>query len=194
MNKRYETLTAVCIALVFVLITVSISWFICYDRAITNEKLLEHTQNELTSMIEDSMLKSTELDELNIKLEYTAEQLDMANKTVDDLKSIKNKLVYIGDFKLTHYCAETHEHICGEGTDLTATGSKVTVGRTVAVDPNVIPYGTRIYIEGYGWYIAEDCGSAVKNKQIDIAVETHADALLMGVKYGGVWVLADENY
>lgn len=192
MDKRSEILSAICIALVFVFIAVFIGWGISYDKAITNEKLLEDTQNELARITEESLLKSTELDELNIKLEYATEKLDAANKTISDLKESQHELVYMGNFKLTHYCAETYEHICGTGTELTATGTEVTVGRTVAVDPNVIPYGTQIYIEGYGWFVAEDCGGAVKNKQIDIAVETHADALFMGVKHGGVWVLVDK--
>lgn len=50
-----------------------------------------------------------------------------------------------------------------------------------------------MYIEGYGWRIAEDCGGWVNGKHIDIAVDTHAEASFMGVKNGGVWILVDKE-
>lgn len=193
MYKANEAYRAVCIVLVLFILALFFSMVALWNRTIKTEELLEDTRNELVSTVEDSMLKSSELDELNVKLEYATEKLDAANKTISDLKELQHELVYMGNFKLTHYCAETYEHICGTGTGLTATGTEVTVGRTVAVDPNIIPYGTQIYIEGYGWFVAEDCGGAVKDKQIDIAVETHADALFMGVRHGGVWVLVDKQ-
>lgn len=50
-----------------------------------------------------------------------------------------------------------------------------------------------MYIEGYGWYTADDCGGAVNGKHIDIAVETHEEALSKGVKNGGVWILVQKG-
>ena len=117
------------------------------------------------------------------------EQLASANAHIENIKSASNSLIYLGDFKLTHYCSELYEHICGTGDGLTATGTQVTPGRTIAVDPTIIPYGSEVYIEGCGWFVAEDCGGAIKGNHIDIAVETHEQALNMGVKTGGVWIL-----
>ena len=57
----------------------------------------------------------------------------------------------------------------------------------------MIPYGSQVYIEGYGWRIAEDCGGWVNGKHIDIAVDTHAEASSMGVKNGGVWILTQKG-
>ena len=45
-------------------------------------------------------------------------------------------------------------------------------GRTVAVDPRVIPLGIRLLIDGQE-YIAEDVGGAVKNNHIDIFFDSH---------------------
>lgn len=56
----------------------------------------------------------------------------------------------------------------------TATGTRATAGRTIAVDPRVIPYGTKVYIEGWGYRIAEDCGG-FSGKHIDIFVDHIAD-------------------
>ena len=154
-----------------------------------HKKLLNATNNELLIAQQDLGVEMKKNLELTEKLELIGENLDEANMTIADLKSVEYEPVYLGNFKITHYCTELWEHICGEGQGITASGTRVTAGRTVAVDPKVIPYGTQLYIEGYGWRIAEDCGGAVKNAQIDVAVETHADALAMGVKSGGVWML-----
>ena len=60
-----------------------------------------------------------------------------------------------------------------------------TPGRTIAVDPREIPYGTEIEIEGLdGTFIAEDCGGAIKGKQrVDLLFQTHEEALRWGVQY-----------
>ena len=59
---------------------------------------------------------------------------------------------------------------CGTGDGITFTGTQATVGRTVAVDPAVIPLGSWLYIQGIGWRCAEDTGSAVRGNIIDIYV------------------------
>ena len=59
----------------------------------------------------------------------------------------------------------------------------------VAVDPRVIPLGTRLYIEGYGYAIADDIGSAIKGNKIDLAYDSRADALRFGRKPVTVLVL-----
>ena len=136
---------------------------------------------------------NNELTTVQNNMQTKVNELNEANKLIEDLKDSYYELVYIGEFKLTHYCNEQFEHICGYGDGLTATGTHTTVGRTIAVDPTVIPYGTEVYIEGYGWRIAEDCGGAVKNKQIDILVNTHDQAMFTGVKHGGVWIVVKKS-
>ena len=153
------------------------------------EKDLRETQNELEQIHEDYKLEQEKVDQLTEDLEFVNKELADANNTIDDLKDDEYKLVYMGSFKLTHYCTEKRKHICGTGTGITATGTKVTAGRTIAVDPSVIPYGTKVYIEGYGWRTAEDRGGSVGGKHIDIAVSSHSTALSMGTKNGGVWIL-----
>lgn len=157
------------------------------------EKSRRYIQEELLTAQNNLGIETKKNIELQEKLDIIAEHLDDTNAVVAYLKNEQYALKYLGDFKITHYCCETFEHICGTGTGITASGTQVTAGRTVAVDPKVIPYGTQLYIEGYGWRIAEDCGGEVKNAQIDIAVETHVDALAMGVTSGGVWILVEIN-
>jgi 3D (Asp-Asp-Asp) domain-containing protein len=58
-----------------------------------------------------------------------------------------------------------------------------------AVDPSVIPLGTRLYIEGYGYAIADDIGGAIKGNKIDLAFENRNDALRFGVQKVMVYIL-----
>lgn len=50
----------------------------------------------------------------------------------------------------------------------------------VAVDPNVIPLGTRLYIPGYGYAVADDTGGAIRGNNIDLAFDSHAEAIQFG--------------
>lgn len=94
---------------------------------------------------------------------------------------------YIGECTITYYCCEAYEHICGTGTGLTATGIPVAPGM-VAVDPDVIPLGSTVIIDGRE-YLAADTGGAIKGNRIDIAVETHQEALELGIRTATVWVV-----
>lgn len=60
---------------------------------------------------------------------------------------------------------------------------------TVAVDPRVIPYGSKLYIEGYGYAIAEDTGGAIKGKKIDVFFNTVSQCMKWGVRKVRVYIL-----
>ena len=66
----------------------------------------------------------------------------------------------LGLFKLTYYCACAK--CCGKATGITASGARVAEGETIAVDPSVIPYGTKVIINGH-IFTAQDCG--VRNRE-----------------------------
>ncbi|MBC7340849.1 MAG: 3D domain-containing protein [Clostridia bacterium] len=63
----------------------------------------------------------------------------------------------------------------------TATGTWPEVG-TVAVDPKVIPLGTRLWVEGYGWGTALDTGRLIRGRRIDVFMPSRAEALEWGRK------------
>ncbi|MCY6484917.1 ubiquitin-like domain-containing protein [Clostridium aestuarii] len=75
---------------------------------------------------------------------------------------------------------------------ITASGTKVKRNpngySTVAVDPRVIPLGTKVYVEGYGYAIAEDTGGAIKGNRIDLYFNTDRDVDKFGVRYLNVYV------
>jgi 3D (Asp-Asp-Asp) domain-containing protein len=52
--------------------------------------------------------------------------------------------------------------------------------RIVAVDPKLIPYGSWVWIEGLGWYQAQDCGAAIKGFRLDLLTGSHDDAMQFG--------------
>lgn len=109
----------------------------------------------------------------------------------NDLDELRGFDGVLRNCTITYYCCERRPHICGGGTGKTATGTDVMAGRSAAVDPNVIPLGAEIFVD-YGdgvlhSYIAEDTGSAVLGGHIDLAVQTHEEALELGVREATVW-------
>ncbi|MCL2620477.1 MAG: 3D domain-containing protein [Defluviitaleaceae bacterium] len=71
----------------------------------------------------------------------------------------------------------------------TASGMMAQVG-IVAVDTNVIPFHTRMYIEGYGFAVAGDRGGAIRGHKIDVFFDTMAEARQWGRQHGvRVWIL-----
>ena len=109
------------------------------------------------------------------------DQIMWLRMEVDEIKEADKpdppEAISLGEYTITHYCACSK--CCGKSDAITATGTVATEGRTIAVDPSVIPYGTQIIIDGH-IYIAEDCGGAIKGKKIDIFCESHEEAISRG--------------
>ena len=94
---------------------------------------------------------------------------------------------YLGTFTSTAYC--NCSKCCGKWAGgPTASGKMPQAGRTIAVDPNVIPLGSQVKINGK-IYIAEDTGSAIKGKKIDIYYDSHSAANNWGRRSIEVYVL-----
>lgn len=95
------------------------------------------------------------------------------------------------DYTLTAYCS--CEKCCGKSDGITASGTIATPGRTVAVDTTNIPYGTTVEIDGFGTYVAEDCGCAIKGNRIDIFFADHEQAMNFGVQRARVRIVKGDN-
>lgn len=94
----------------------------------------------------------------------------------------------LGSFKVTAYCHCVR--CCGKSDGITASGTKVKQGRTIAVDPKIIPLGSKVEINGHT-YIAEDIGGAVKGNHIDLYFNSHEEALKWGVQYKNIKLVRD---
>ena len=74
------------------------------------------------------------------------------------------------------------------GYTVTATGLPIGYG-AAAVDPRVIPLGTKLYVEGYGYAFACDVGGAIKGRRIDLAYDSYGLANTKGRKKVRAWIL-----
>lgn len=107
---------------------------------------------------------------------------------------LKSKVIYegkkgvlkIGNQKdtvgwVTVMSATAYHPMDGDGRGITATGTRAEHG-VVAVDPDVIPLGTKLFVPGYGDAIAEDTGGAIIGNRIDLCMETYYDCYEFGRK------------
>lgn len=90
---------------------------------------------------------------------------------------------YIEDCELTAYCPCAV--CCGKDNGITATGTVAQEGVTIAVDPDVIPLGSWVEIDGHTYH-AEDVGGAVNGNHIDIYFNSHDAAWDFGHRYANV--------
>ena len=82
---------------------------------------------------------------------------------------------YLGKFKITGYTPSPSEN---GGYSVTAMGDNLwnSVGWAIAVDPRVIPLGTKVYIEGIWYRVARDTGGAIKGNKIDVLTSSNTES------------------
>ena len=119
--------------------------------------------------------------------------IETAEENIETVQEVAPTVISIGVCKLSAYCKENYPHNCNNGnSSATATGTVPMAGRTVAVDPKIIPYGSKVIINGHT-YIAEDCGGAIKGNRVDILFDTHQEALNFGIQYSEVFVVTEDK-
>lgn len=138
-----------------------------------------------------------QMEEMEMKYYWRTRQTEYMQNQIDLLESMLEKQEqdasepmatepeYIGTFTVTHYCPCSK--CCNKSDGITFTGTKAEEGRTVAVDPEVIPLGSTVVIDGQE-YIAEDIGGAIKGNRIDRYMDNHQDALNAGIVQAEVWI------
>ena len=135
----------------------------------------------------ESVEKVPVKDEVKIEVE-TQPQVEIESEPVEESEpepESEPELRSLGRFKLTAYCACSK--CCGKSDGITASGTKAKQGRTIAVDPKLIPYGTKVVINGRT-YVAEDCGGSIKQNRIDVFFNSHKDALNFGIQHAEVFI------
>lgn len=117
------------------------------------------------------------------QLKDRKEQIEILEIIIENMEQEEPE--YLGIFTVTHYCP--CEICCGKTDGITFTGTQATEGRTIAVDPDVIPLGSTVVIDGKE-YIAEDIGGAIKGLRIDKYMDNHQEALDAGIVQAEVWI------
>lgn len=153
-----------------------LSMYITYD-----------TSNMYKDLFHDYSVMSKEYIALNEKLEQKETTIQMLNNEIAELKSEQPKWRALGTFKITAYGSD-----CTGCTGITKSGTVPQEGRTIAVDPSVIPLGSEVYFDGE-IYIAEDIGGAIKGNVIDLFYGTEQDSMNYGVQFHTVYVRSDDH-
>lgn len=146
------------IVIVVALLLIS-PWFVMLHSVATDD-VLETTSEPTTTVVHTTIVPTTEV------------TTEPTTKATTEQSTIV--------FRVSAYCACAK--CCGKSDGITASGTKATQGRTIAVDPHYYPYGTKIILNGKT-YVAEDCGGAIKGNRIDLYFDSHQDALQWGVRY-----------
>lgn len=121
-------------------------------------------------------------------------------QTTPEVKELE--IISLGEYRLTAYCGCSK--CCGKWGEnrpldengkpivYTANMSIAKEGVTVAADINVLPYGTKVIIDGHE-YIVQDRGGVINGNRIDIYFESHQDALNFGVQYKEIYTERNES-
>ena len=157
------------------------------------QHMLEDKDSDLNIALENLQASTDKVHELATSLTNMRKELEEANVELNDLRNDTYELAYMGDFKITYYCDERFNHVCG-GSGITASGKPTEVGWTVAADWGVLPKGSVIYISGLGFREVQDVGGGVNGDHIDVLVQTHEEALNGGLDYKDVWILVKKAY
>lgn len=106
---------------------------------------------------------------------HSSSSAQSSQDTPSRSKPSESKTMYM---EATAYTAN-----CAGCSGITRTGINLNENRhakVIAVDPSVIPLGTKVWVEGYGYAVAGDTGGAIKGNRIDIHLPTKSDALSFG--------------
>ncbi|OAA83850.1 3D domain-containing protein [Clostridium ljungdahlii] len=177
-----------------------------------NEQAIQNQQKALSA--ENTKLESLKvsnestLSKLNTDIQQQKELLSQATAKeqqlialqtaqkapqIPEIKTSSPTLSRGGSGSLSYSQALTMEATayCGDG--VTASGSATVRNpngySTIAVDPRVIPLGTKVYVEGYGYAVACDIGGAIKGNIIDLFVNSETDAENWGRRSVTVYIL-----
>lgn len=196
MNKHALRRAAAAAACLTTVLTVSAGAVSSADIKKNLDKALQQ-RNAAHQLAENARALGAE--EHHYTIWYAKQMWNEHNETVIDLTAQYNAAVaeekkkaeenskgqLLGTFKCTYYTGAADE-----GGNITALGTPVTPWYTVAVDPRVIPLGSKIRIEGYdGIFYCADTGSAIKGSILDIAVGSKSEASNLGVQYHKVYLV-----
>ena len=161
----------------FVIFISTVILVVVYISALFHIKTITETKINKNLEISEKLQNS-------IIIEAEAEEISRNFEKVTTIETKEPELKSLGFFTVTAYCC--CKECCGKDSThpaygITKLGTKAIEGKTIAVDPNIIPLGTTVYLNGNS-YVAEDTGFAIKGKKIDLFINDHQRAKVFGVQ------------
>lgn len=167
------------------------------DTTTELEELEESEEATLeNTVVEDDCLEVIE--PVDVKIDSITSGETLENNNIQNNNEEDSGIISLGEFKLTAYCS--CERCCGvyalnrpldeNGNEIVtgSIGERLVAGVSIAVDPKVIPYGSKVIING-NTYIAQDTGGSIKGNRIDVYHNDHQEALNFGVRYAEVFIV-----
>ena len=149
---------------------------------VLKEQQLSLKEQQLSLKEQQLSLKEQQLSlkEQQLSLKEQQDKLEKEEKEQEAKKQEEVKKGWTHEFHVTAYCGC---YSCSEGYGTqTSTGVTAEAGKTIAVDPDVVPYGSKVQINGHT-YVAEDCGGAINGYEIDIYMDEHSSTDRFGSQY-----------
>lgn len=153
-------------------------------KLVTSETTIINDDQTSTKVLGEEVIEApiTEVQEVGTKV------VKAAVSTSANVPSLGNKnVVRTLTMESTAYTSDPAEN---GGWTTTALGTSLRRG-VVAVDPKVIPLGTKLYVEGYGYARAEDTGGAIKGNKIDVLMDSKSESRSWGRRSVTVHILGN---
>lgn len=181
------------ICILFVLLLSIVFNFVQYNSILSCKIDIQDITEKYDYATLEIQDKNETIQEYESQIKGLTEEISSLKEEIASINSRKNSIQqnsrnnvirntdgsWTGLFKVYGYDACVF--CCGKTDGITATGTKASSGRTIAVDPSVIPLGSQVIING-NTYIAEDTGSGIKGQKIDMFFNTHQEALQWGIR------------
>ncbi|GAB3805444.1 ubiquitin-like domain-containing protein [Virgibacillus kimchii] len=159
------------------------------DKQLVDEKVVKESRNKVVAIgtkepePEQNVVTLSSEEPKSESNESSSSNSDSSNSTVSSEPSSSKEFT----MSSTAYTANCNgcSGFTSTGIDLNANPNK----KVVAVDPNVIPLGSRVWVEGYGEAVAGDTGGSIVGNKIDVHVPTRSDANSWGRRTVKVKVL-----
>ena len=152
------------------------------DLIITGQELIIHAMH-------DDLKEKAKKQEAEKATKKTTAKKETATKAAPKQEKQEDKQLAGKTLTVT---ATAYTAECNGCSGITYTGVNLNENRNakvIAVDPNVIPLGSKVYVEGYGEAIAADIGGAIKGNKIDLHVPTKEEAYKWGVRTVDITIL-----
>ena len=172
-KKRKDLILGTAIALIGIAVLIGGTW-LDVSNSIRKDDARKANQTQMQEV-------KVKVDALDVQVKDLAKRLEEQKQQREAQEVSRGSVDRSRTYKLrvesTAYTTAADE---GSGTGLAADGNPAIANHTFAVDPNVIPLGSKVHVPGIGWGVAHDTGGAIKGHILDVCVGTKSEAYQWG--------------